>query len=249
MKSFLIALQFLTIIPVKIKEITKEETSRAMICFPLVGLLLGLALVGVDKIFLFSHMTGVISNVILIIALVILTGGLHLDGLADTFDAIGSGKSKEEMLTIMRDPHIGTMGTISIICAILLKISFLSLINISLRTNALLLMCILSRWSLVFLMHTFPYVRQEGKVKVFIQGANSRILIMSTLATLACIGFIWKFKALFIFLIIILTAYLIGRSFKQKIGGFTGDTLGAANEMIELFILIIISMLGKGNPC
>ncbi|MDD4979937.1 MAG: adenosylcobinamide-GDP ribazoletransferase [Candidatus Omnitrophica bacterium] len=247
MKSLLLALQFLTIIPVKVSLAREDELAKSMICFPLIGLLLGLALVGIDNLFLNLNFPEFSINIILVISLVILTGGMHLDGLADTADALLSRKSKEEMLTIMRDPHIGVMGVLAIISMLLLKSSFLSTLGISSKMTALLLMCILSRWSMVFTIFLFPYAREEGKAKTFTQGITLKIFILATIITLIPVIAIWRIKGLLVLMIIAGVNYIFGKAMDKKIGGITGDTLGAAEEITEVIILFSICILERGN--
>lgn len=248
MTPFLLALQFLTVIPLKIKDVKEDKLSKAMIYFPLAGLLLSLILVGINYLSLFLNFAQITSNIILVVSLVILTGGLHLDGLSDTADAIFSRKNKEEMLEIMRDSHIGVMGVLSLISILLLKIGFLSSISISAKTIALILMCVLSRWSLVFSMYLFPYARQEGKAGVFMRGINLKIFILASFFTLACVITAWKIKGLFIWGIVALSAYIIGKYINHKIDGITGDTLGAICELNELFTLSSVLILTKIFP-
>jgi len=243
MKSFLSALQFLTIIPVRINHINDKKIAQSMRYFPLVGLLLGLILVGINYLLCTLNFPCLSIDIILVVSIIFLTGGMHLDGLSDTADAFFSRKSKEELLEIMRDSHVGVMGILSIASIILLKIALLYSIEPSLKWIALLLMCILSRWSLVFAMYLFPYARQEGKAKVFMQGINLKIFILASLITLACVISAWKIKGVFIWGIIALSAYIIGKYVNHKIHGITGDTLGATNELIEVITLFSICIL------
>jgi len=245
--SFLSALQFLTIIPVKIKHVDEQKIAKAMVYFPLMGLLLGFALIGINNLFLYLNFPEFSINIILVISLIILTGGIHMDGLADTADAFLSRKNKEEMLAIMRDSHIGVMGVLSLISIILLKIAFLSSINTPLKITSLLLMCVPSRWSMVFVMFLFPYARREGKAKVFISGINLKIFILSTIITLACVFAIWKIKGVLVFMVIAAVSYITGKFINRKIGGITGDTLGAINELTEIIILLSVYALARGN--
>ena len=140
MKSLWLAIQFLTTIPINIKYKDEKELPHALIFFPFVGLLLGLILAGINHLLFILNFNDLLSNVILIISLILLTGGIHLDGLADTFDALASRKNKEEMLEIMRDSHIGVMGVLSIVSILLLKISVLSSLSPSLKIISLILM-------------------------------------------------------------------------------------------------------------
>ncbi len=247
MKSLLLALQFLTIFPVKIRRIDEKELSKSMIYFPLIGLLLGFALVGINSLFLNLNFPELSINIILVTSLVVLTGGIHLDGLADTADALLSRKNREDMLAIMRDSHIGVMGVLSLISIILLKIAFLSSGGIPSKTISLLLMCILSRWSLVLTMFLFPYARQEGKAKVFMKGINFKILVLSTIIALVSTFAIWQIKGLLVFIIIAVITYISGKLINNKIGGITGDTLGATDEIMEVIVLLSISILERVN--
>ena len=140
----------------------------------------------------------------------------------------------------MRDPHAGVMGILSLISIILLKIAFLSSINIPLRPSALVLMCVLSRWSAVWLMFFFPYARREGKARVFIQGMNLKIFIFSLTAAIIFVFAIWRVKGLLALLIIAACTYLSGKIISRKIGGITGDTLGSTIELMEIITLFTI---------
>jgi adenosylcobinamide-GDP ribazoletransferase len=247
MKHFLIALQFLTVIPVKTKDISEGKLSWSMVYFPIIGLLLGLILVGINNLLLFLNFEQFVTNVILVISLIILTGGLHLDGLADTMDALLSRKDKEEMLKIMRDSHIGVMGVLSLFCIILLKIAFLSSIDASLKIITLLLMCTLSKWSLVLSMSLFPYAREEGKAKIFMQDINHKIFSLATIIAVVPVILVWQLKGLLIFIITAISACIINKFISNKINGLTGDTLGAVNEFIEVIILFCMCVLGRSN--
>lgn len=249
MLSFLFALQFLTAIPIKIPPIFPPfekggtKGGNAVLYFPLVGLLLGLILAGINNLLLFFGFQELVTDTILIIALVILTAGLHLDGLSDTFDALLSGKDREEMLKIIRDPHIGVMGVISIISVLLLKIAFLSSINPQFKNTALILMCILSRWALVMPMVLFPYARIEGKAGVFIHNISLKKFFAATIITLCAVTIIWRLKGILVLAVTAVSAYLINRFINKKLGGITGDTLGATAELIEILILFTICIL------
>lgn len=240
MVSFLLALQFLTIIPVKIKHINEKQISESMVYFPFVGVLLGLILAVSDKLLYLLNLGTFTINTILVILLAAITAGMHLDGLADTADAFLSGKNKEEMLDIMRDSHIGVMGVLSLISIILLKIVLLSSLSMALKTTSLLLMCTLSRWSAVWVMFLFPYARGDGKARVFIQGMNLKIFMLSLIAALIFAFAVWGIKGLLVLLIIAGCAYLSGKIISRKIGGITGDTLGTTIELTEIITLFTV---------
>lgn len=245
MTSLLLALQFLTILPIKIKGFTEAKLARSMIFFPVIGLLIALFLAGVNSLFSFLGFNGIVLNVILVVALIILTGGMHLDGLSDTFDAISSNKDKNEMLGIMRDSHCGVMGILSIICVILLKISFLSSLSAGHKIGAIILMCVFSRWAMVFLIFLFPYARDEGKGKIFSKGINQEILMIATLLAMIAAAVIFKIIGFVILVLAAFAAYMFGKLIAKKIGGITGDVLGATNELVEVTVLLTVCILER----
>ena len=240
MSSFLLALQFLTTLPLKIRNFSDKKMAWALVYFPIVGLFLGLMLLGLNTLLSIFGISPAVANIILVIVLIILTGGMHLDGVADTADAFLSGKAKKEMLEIMRDSHIGVMGVLALISIILLKISLLSSVNVAVKPVALMLMCILSRWSVVLAMYLFPYARQEGKARLFIQGMDLKIFFLSTIAAVICSFLIWHIQGLIVLLAVALCSYVIGKLVMRKIGGVTGDTLGATIELTEIVILLTV---------
>lgn len=238
MTSFLLALQFLTIVPLNIKTIREKQLPYALVFFPVVGLTLGFFLVGIHALLSTLSFPALSINILLAIALCAVTGGIHIDGLCDTTDALLSGKPKQEMLAIMRDPHIGVMGALSLIGILLVKIALLSSLGMPLKANALILMCMVSRWAAVVSMFLFPYARQLGKAKTFIEGIDLKILLFSTLITFLSALLIWQIKGILICLIICGCVYVSGKFLVRKLGGITGDTLGATIELGETIILL-----------
>ncbi len=243
--SFLLALQFLTVIPLKLKDAGAQRMAGSMVFFPLIGLLLGLFLAGVNVLLSFLNFPSLTLNVIIVVVLIVITGGMHLDGLSDTSDAFLSGKPKEQMLGIMRDSHTGVMGVLSLISVILLKVVLLFSISLSLKPIILMLMCSLSRFSAVATIFFFPYARQEGKAGVFIKGMNLRIFILSSIAAVVAAAVVWQIKGLVILLIITGLSYVMGKFSTKKIGGITGDTLGAGIEITEIVTLLSVFILGN----
>jgi len=245
MNSFLLAFQFLTIIPIKIKNIEEKNIPESLVYFPFVGLILGIILWSAANILSILEFSPLAINIIVVILLIILSGGIHLDGLADTADAFLSRKNKEEMLNIMRDSHIGVMGVLSLISILLLKIAFLSSISLPLKNISLLLMCVISRWSPVLSMFYSAYAREEGKAKVFIEGMNRKIFLFSLLIAILCVTAIWGLRGLYIFLIASALIFLVNKFIERQIGGITGDTLGAVSELTEVMVLIVVCILRK----
>lgn len=247
MRLLLLALQFLTSIPVKIKFIKAGDFAKSLAYFPFVGLILGVFLACANNLMVILSFDEFVLNVIVVVLLVILTAGLHLDGLADTFDALLSGKPKDKMLEIMRDSRIGVMGVLGLICIILLKISLIYSISASLKASALILMCVISRWCMVFIISLFPYARQEGKAKIFMQGMTIKIFALSSISALTFMYLIWGVKSLLLLGVAALCAYLIAKSISKKIGGITGDNIGAINELAEVIVLLVICIMERAS--
>jgi adenosylcobinamide-GDP ribazoletransferase len=245
MKKLLLALQFLTIIPIKISRVEEREISGSAIYFPLAGLLLGLLLAGLNNLMASLGSSAMATSAIVVVTSIILTGGMHLDGLSDTFDAISSGKNREEMLAIMKDPHAGVMGVLSIISAILLKVALLSSLNSVTRALAIIITMTLSRWSLVLSMSLSTYARQQGKAKILMEGRKKRTLLLATLLTLAAITLIYPGRCFFVMAIVAVTSLLFNKSIAKKFNGITGDTLGAINEINEIAALACIFLLER----
>ncbi|HTY45020.1 MAG TPA: adenosylcobinamide-GDP ribazoletransferase [Patescibacteria group bacterium] len=243
MSSFLLSLQFLTIVPLGMKEADEKHLAGAAAYFPFVGLLLGLALAGIGALLGMLNFPALASGVILVVAWVGITGGMHLDGLADTADAFLSARPKEEMLKIMRDPHVGVMGVVSLISLMLLKVSLLVGLGLApARTTGLLLSCVLSRWSAVLAMFLFPYARQEGKAKVFMEGMEPGIVLFASFTALIFSVAAWGLKGLLAFTVIAGFTCASGRFIANRIGGITGDTLGAVIELTETLALCMVCL-------
>ncbi|MFH1259261.1 MAG: adenosylcobinamide-GDP ribazoletransferase [Elusimicrobiota bacterium] len=246
MKEFLLALQFLTIIPLGSTEVFEEKKLlRAPAFFPLVGLLIGLILAGMNNILSWLSVEQFLSNAVLLVLLIVLTGGLHLDGLADTFDALGSGKDRARRLEIMRDSHIGTMGVLSLISLLLLKLALLCSLVPVLTNNSLILMCLLSRYALILAMFLFPYARQEGKAKLFMQGMNYKVFFLGSGLSLAFSLIFFQLQGVIFFILVTIFVFLAGKYAANKIGGITGDVLGAISELTEIFVLCNVLILSK----
>ena len=248
MKLFLIALQFLTILPIKIpagggsapggkSEINEKDFGRSLLYFPLVGLLIGLLLVG--SVFLFSFLPLLLKSALILIFSIIITGGIHLDGFADTCDAFYGNRPKEKILEIMRDSRIGVMGAIGIFSLLLLKFGIIASLSDALLWKALILMAVFSRWAQVLACFDSSYARQEGKAKYFIEYATKKELFIGFFFTLALFCLLSKLKGLILFFTSLLPTFLFLQYIKKRIGGMTGDTIGALSEFAEVSVLLL----------
>lgn len=244
MKDLLAAVGFLTILPLRATR-GSELKPAAVSMFPAAGLLLGVLLSVSGRALECLGVNDLALSTILVMTLMILTGGLHLDGLADTSDALMSGKGRDDMLRIMRDPHIGTMGVLALIASISMKITLLYSIGGALRMGAVVLMCVMGRWAMSVAIFLFPYARQGGKASVFVDGKRPRYAVISTAIALAAAVVIMGPWALLVSAASFIAAFLTGRIAACRLGGITGDVLGAIDEIAELATLFVVAAIGR----
>ena len=164
------------------------------------------------------------------------TGGLHLDGLADTADGLGGGRTREEALTIMKDSRVGAFGVISLILGLVLKFSlFLSLATQTRGAGVLLLFPVISRWSMVLLAYLSPYARAEGGLgQAMTLGVSPRVLTGASLSAGGLALLILGAPGLVLIIAAGTLVWLGSLYFQHRLGGITGDILGATNEVVEI---------------
>ena len=248
MKRFISILQFMTRIPINIDTGFDEEFHKTITYFPLVGLVLGVLIyiIGlVSGIFFDSFITSIIVT----LALVILTGGLHIDGLGDTFDAIYSYRDKERMLEIMKDSRLGTNSLLAIMFLILLKIGFIySIINNNLLWTVIF-MPVVARLGVIVMMYKTVTPRENGMGNLFIGKASTSMFTIAILYTIILIIGISKliflvstFEAMMLISTIIIL-FIFNKHIYKKIDGVTGDILGCTIELGELIYLFCIYLL------
>ncbi|MHB9075653.1 MAG: adenosylcobinamide-GDP ribazoletransferase [Desulfobaccales bacterium] len=247
--TFPLALTFLTKLPWPWPGPADESAlARSMFWFPWVGALLGLAFwgawTGLTKI-----LPGPAAAALLLAFSVWITGGLHLDGLADSADGLGGGRTPAAALTIMKDSRVGAFGVISLIVALLLKFSlFLSFATAPGGEGALLLYPVISRWGMVLLAYLSPYARPEGGLgRAMTLGVSRRVLACASLSAGALSLAILGVPGLVIFAVAGFGVWLGSLYFQKRLGGITGDILGAANEVLEVLVLTGALLLGHGG--
>jgi adenosylcobinamide-GDP ribazoletransferase len=241
-----LALTFLTKLPWPWRgPADNAALARSMFWFPWVGALLGLtfwgAWTGLHRV-----LPAPATAALLLVLTVWATGGLHLDGLADTADGLAGSRDPAASLRLMKDSRVGTFGVLSLILVLLLKFSlFLSLAAPAGGARALVLYPVVSRWGMVLLAYLSPYARPEG-------GLGQAMTLGVTRQTLAGASFSAAVLALLILGAPGLalgaaagTLVWLGRLYFQKrLGGITGDVLGLTNEVLEVLVLAGALMLG-----
>lgn len=237
MKSLLIALQFLTIIPLRPSGRPEEkDIAHSMSFFPLVGMIIGGFLILINLI-TSRYLSPFIASALILIGWVGFTGALHLDGFTDTVDGLCGGKNKEQVLRIMKDSFIGAKGAIALILLLLLKFALLVGLTNDHKNYALLFAPVAGRWSMVMGIYLSSYAREEGLAKAFFSHKTGREIFWATLITF-CLGLIlFRIEFFYIIGIALAVNLLLISYLKRRIGGLTGDTLGALNEIIEVITL------------
>jgi len=235
---FVAAWRFLTIIPLPFfRETTEKDLNNSPVFFPVVGLVIGLILAGLSLLFgLFFNRT--ISSILVVIAWVIITGAMHLDGLADTCDGLG-GSNIDERLEIMRDSHHGTFGVTGIVCILLLRVFSISGISGSWLTGSLILAPVAGRWAMVMAITRFPYPRPSGLGTVFKKNAGTFNLIVAFLVLLIVSLVLPLWSGVIIAVVAVLVAFLLACFLFRIFGGLTGDNYGAINEIVETAVLLL----------
>ena len=271
MKGFLLLLSFMTRIPMPKTEYDEEKLGKSMKYFPVVGIIIGFILLFFCIIFNFIfkniNYSAALPLMIIVIILtdLITTGGLHLDGLADTFDGIFSYRSKHKMLEIMKDSRLGSNGALALILYFLLKCVLLYSLEMEGRGNAvyaILTYPVVARFCSVVSCASAPYARGSGMGKTFVDNTKiCGLLVAGVITLLYTTGLLFipsivyhdysslKYIMQPIFLVILIVAlsglfaYAFSKLIERKIGGITGDTLGALLEisgLVYIFLLLVI---------
>jgi adenosylcobinamide-GDP ribazoletransferase len=247
--NFITALQFLTVFTVrKDHDVDENELARSMVYFPFVGFVIGIILVYADKAFL-RLFPDAISNIFLILLSVLITRALHVDGLADSVDGIMGGRDPESRLAIMRDSRIGTAGVLSILFVLLIKYVCLNNLFDEHKTAALLTAPAFSRWAQMLMMFQADYGREDGMGKAFVGHVRLGGLIAASVVSLGISAFVIINEPRTIVLAagipcLVALFTLLWRWFiVRKVGGVTGDSVGAVSEMTEALTLLLFVFL------
>lgn len=233
---------FLTILPAG-TDSSLDDRSHMIATFPLAGLVIGVVLA--FAVMAFNYLQSpLVSAVSLVIIMIVITGGLHLDGLADTADGLASGFDKDKTLAVMTDHANGTFAVLALVAAVLLKVAIISSFTSGARSDeliqALLITPVIARWSLVLVLYFSKYPNKDGLAGSFFTSTTSFSLLIATAASLIFSLAIFPYKLVLIIFICVLTStLLLGRYFEYRISGNTGDTLGAILEINEIILLFI----------
>lgn len=238
-RLFFSAVAFLTRIPVPAgMQAGPDALASSVLFFPLVGLLVSACAIIVSHACL-RFVPRVVMMVIVLVFLVAVTGGLHEDALADAADGFGGGWGKDQILTIMRDSRVGSFGVLAIALALLARFVFLSNIPPPKFDSYLLAGQVTSRWTALPLAFFLPPARGQSGQGARMAGSITLLsLALGTVLTLAIVGFALHLKAFWVMLVAILVTTMSGAYYRCRIGGVTGDCLGATNQLAEVAIYL-----------
>lgn len=236
--TFPLALTFLTKVPwPRALRAESGDLARSLFWFPWVGALLGLAFTGAWQGFSRVLPTPA-AAALLVCFTVFITGGLHLDGLADTVDGLGGGQNPEERRRIMKDSRVGAFGVLSLILVLLVKFAFFLAAGEQGWRYEFILFPVLSRWGMVFLAHLSDYARPEGGLgQAMTTGVSLKTTAGATVSALVFAVLVLGLKGLVLLAGAAAVIYLLSLYFRRALGGITGDVLGAANEIVEVAVL------------
>jgi len=242
MQAFLIALQFLTRIPVSINtQWNDKNIANSLLYYPLVGLLMGGLLILLAKL-ISGRVDEMLAAALILGAWVMLGGGLHLDGLADSADAwCGSHGNKQRALDIMKDPQSGPVAVVVLVLLLLIKFSALHVFLKQADYGLLLIPLVIGRCVPVILFLTTPYVRDQGLGSVM-ASYLSRDYAWIVLFITAVLMILWLgvINATVVIVMSLLVLWWLRSLMLKNLNGMTGDTIGAAIEIVEAFVLCAV---------
>lgn len=243
LQLFFNALTFFTRIPAPAwVEFSSDHLNHASRYFPLVGLLVGL--IAALLFWLFALCLPVpIALLLSTCATILLTGGFHEDGLADACDGFGGGWTAEQTLHIMKDSRLGSHGALGLLLILGLKIT--SLASLGDIVTALIVGHSLSRFVAVSLMYTDAYVQldQLSKVRALTSRMSHQALMIAAIPALACLALLPANSWLAVMAALLLLHTGLRRLFRRRLGGYTGDCLGAAQQLAEVVVYLTLCAL------
>jgi adenosylcobinamide-GDP ribazoletransferase len=243
LKRIILMIQFLTRIPIKTTlDVTEEDFGKGLAFAPFVGLVIGVVLYLIYLVFKNTFPVYLISTVI-VVCYLMLSGGIHMDGLGDTFDGVFSGRSKEKVMEIMKDSRTGTFGVLALISIILLDVSLLSMLIPLCDGTIIIIFPILGRMGCLIGAGAFDYARKEGLAKSFVHHCSKNEIMIGLIITLVSVVLVMtSFNILIHVAISLIISYLLNLYFSKKLSGITGDTMGAVCELSQTIFLLIVAL-------
>jgi adenosylcobinamide-GDP ribazoletransferase len=239
------AVQLLTRIPLGLRPPTRAEIAAAQPWFPVVGLLVGLVLLAIDRLAM-RALPDASIDVLLVVALAAITGALHLDGLADAADGLWGGATPARRLEIMRDPHRGSFAVVAVVSALALKWAGLSALPSDVRVEAIVLFPCLARLAMLVCIAAFPYARSDGLGAGMRETSTPALLVGGATALVVAIALLGA-GGLAVVAVALAAGLAVGWYATRLLGGVTGDIYGATVEVTEAFTLLFFAAVANRN--
>jgi adenosylcobinamide-GDP ribazoletransferase len=235
-EELLVAFQFLTRLPISRIPYRPESLSNSAKFFPLVGLIIGLG-ASVLQHLLTPHLSRALVALLVLTFLVLITGGLHEDGLADTVDAFCGGWNREQVLTILRDSRIGSFGALALVLSVLARFLLLSTLPVNRFTALVVSAHVLSRWTTLPLGYFLRPAREsDGQGTRIAQKLSSMSFLTGTLLSFAIVVYLMRRGFWSPIVAALVVTALSGIYYFRRIGGVTGDCFGATNQLTEIAV-------------
>jgi len=237
-EEFIVAVQFLTRIPMPQVEYEADSLARATKFFPLVGWIVGSGAVLLHRALL-PHLQRPLVALLVLVYLVLITGGLHEDGLADAVDGFGGGQNKSQILLILKDSRIGSFGATALTLSLLSRYLLLLCLPLNHLAAYLISAQVLNRWTSLPLSFTLPPAReQHGQGARIARLVSLPSLLFGTAFSVAIVIFVLHGSATGPLLAASFTTALTGYIYFRKVGGVTGDCFGATNQLAEIAVYL-----------
>jgi adenosylcobinamide-GDP ribazoletransferase len=237
---FFAALQFLTLCPwPKRVERRADEIGESVIFFPVIGIFLG-SILTLANFLLERFASAILVSVALVALLALLTRGLHLDGLGDTFDGLGAGGDRDRMVRIMDDSHTGAFGLIAIVLVLFFKIHAIESLEVE-RWRGLLAAPVLGRWAMVLLGYRSTAAK-PGLGSTLIDYLSAKQFLWATLISVLLVAAILHGVGIAMMAWVTLLTMASKIYLHRRLGGVTGDTFGAVGELSETSVLFFLAL-------
>jgi len=253
LRRFILSISFLTVLPVdwlftrnsqENQDFIKDDLSKSSVFFPIVGILLGLILAGINYLLQYTPFDILLSSGIILTVWIFLSGGLHLEGFADMVDGFSGGKNQEEIIQIMKDGAIGSKGAIALILLILIKLLLIYNIHPFYKIEALLLAPVLGRWSMVLAGYLGKPASSDNTLsQMFSLYLGEKEIIISTILTITYCYYLLSYPSIYFLVFSAFITYLLISYSFSKMQGICGDVIGAVNELTELGVLLLFLFL------
>lgn len=247
-RAFVAAVRFLSTLPLPgtAQLFDKEEIGERVIVgsvyFPLVGLILAL-LLWLLLLITAPFAPSLVLAALLLIAEVLLTGGLHLDGLMDSCDGLFGGRTRERKLEIMRDSRVGSFGVLGAACLLILKFACLASLPTHILPFVLLMTLPTARWCMVLALYIFPSARSTGLGALYRQAITLRHLLIAGGITLVIAILSGRLAGIGLWILATGIAFALGTWITRQLDGLTGDSYGAIAEITEVVTLLAAVLL------